>query len=157
MNKRIAIVRITGNCRIKKEIEYTFKTLRLYRKNNCIVIPNTPSYVGLLKKVKDFVTWGEIDEATFTELLLKRGKLPAKKSLDEAYIKAKTKLSAQDFVKEFFAFKKELRDIHGLKLFFRLNPPVKGFEIKGTKKPFSQGGALGYRKDKINELIKRMI
>jgi large subunit ribosomal protein L30 len=41
--------------------------------------------------------------------------------------------------------------------FFRLQPPRKGFERKGIKTPFSKGGALGYRGEKINDLIKRMI
>ncbi len=40
---------------------------------------------------------------------------------------------------------------------FRLNPPKGGFERKGIKKAFREGGALGYRKDKINGLIKRML
>jgi large subunit ribosomal protein L30 len=40
---------------------------------------------------------------------------------------------------------------------FRLSPPKKGFERKGIKKSFIIGGALGDRKNKINELIKKMI
>jgi large subunit ribosomal protein L30 len=40
---------------------------------------------------------------------------------------------------------------------FALHPPKGGFERKGIKKPFMQGGALGYRADKINDLIKRML
>jgi len=40
---------------------------------------------------------------------------------------------------------------------FRLNPPKGGFERKGIKKPFSKGGALGYRGSKINLLIKKMV
>ncbi|MFT4312777.1 MAG: uL30 family ribosomal protein [Candidatus Woesearchaeota archaeon] len=40
---------------------------------------------------------------------------------------------------------------------YRLSPPVKGFERKGIKVPFTKGGALGQRGDKINDLIKRMI
>ncbi len=43
------------------------------------------------------------------------------------------------------------------KLIFRLNPPRGGFERKGIKTPFTLGGALGFRGEKINELIKRMI
>lgn len=44
-----------------------------------------------------------------------------------------------------------------LKKFFSLHPPRGGFERKGIKNPFSKGGALGYRGDKINELIKKML
>jgi large subunit ribosomal protein L30 len=43
------------------------------------------------------------------------------------------------------------------KLFYSLAPPRKGFERKGIKQPFTVGGALGYRGEKINELIKRMV
>ncbi len=40
---------------------------------------------------------------------------------------------------------------------FRLNPPRKGYSKKGSKLPFVVGGALGYRGDKINDLIQRMV
>jgi large subunit ribosomal protein L30 len=40
---------------------------------------------------------------------------------------------------------------------FRLNPPRKGYGRKGIKVAFSQSGALGYRGEKINDLIKRML
>ena len=39
----------------------------------------------------------------------------------------------------------------------RLNPPKGGFGRKGIKKQFSAGGAIGARKEKINELIRRML
>ena len=40
---------------------------------------------------------------------------------------------------------------------FALHPPRKGFGRKGVKMPFSKGGTYGDRKEKINELIKRML
>lgn len=40
---------------------------------------------------------------------------------------------------------------------FKLSPPKKGYGRKGIKKAYSVSGALGNRKDDINELIKRMI
>ena len=39
---------------------------------------------------------------------------------------------------------------------FRLHPPRGGFK-GSTKKPYSDGGELGYRGPAINELIRRMI
>ncbi len=44
-----------------------------------------------------------------------------------------------------------------LKKYFRLSPPRGGFERKGIKKDFTVSGALGYRGNKINDLIKKMI
>jgi len=131
--------------------------LRLNNKNHCVIINNSPNMIGMLRKVKDYVTWGELNEKTLKELLLKRGKIFGKKNLTEDYMKEKTRLSADEFVKDFFNFKKSLKDVIGLRLFFRLKPPVKGFERKGVKVPFSMGGALGYRKEKINDLIIRML
>lgn len=43
------------------------------------------------------------------------------------------------------------------KKFYSLHPPRGGFERKGIKKPFNLKGALGYRRDNINVLIKKMI
>ena len=63
----------------------------------------------------------------------------------------------EEFAKAFMSFDAELKEIHELKPIFRLRPPKKGYEREGIKKPFSVGGALGYRKDKINELLEKMI
>jgi large subunit ribosomal protein L30 len=155
--KKIGVVRIRGSMGVRKDIKDTMNILKLYNKNHCIIINNSPNLIGMLRKIKDYVTWGEIEEKTFKELLLKRGKIIGKKNLTEQYIKEKTKLSIDEFVNEFFNFKKTLNDIPGLKSYFRLKPPVKGFERKGIKVPFSMGGVLGYRKEKINDLILRML
>ncbi|MCX6706704.1 MAG: uL30 family ribosomal protein [Candidatus Woesearchaeota archaeon] len=52
---------------------------------------------------------------------------------------------------------KSPRDPKKTKPFFRLSPPRKGFGRRGLKGSFKQGGALGYRGDKINDLITRML
>lgn len=43
------------------------------------------------------------------------------------------------------------------KKFCRLNSPKKGYGRKGLKHAFAVGGALGYRGEKINDLIRRML
>jgi|SRR3989344_3631991 len=155
--KKIAIIRIRGTQGLRSEARNTFKILRLYKKNYCTVIENTPDYIGMLNKIKDYATWGEIDEKTFKNLIEKRGKIMGDKRLTSDYLKQKTHLDFDAFTKEFFSSSKKLKDIPGLKCFFRLAPPLKGFERKGIKQPFSMGGVLGYRKEKINNLLERMI
>ncbi|MBI5389413.1 uL30 family ribosomal protein [Candidatus Woesearchaeota archaeon] len=115
----IAIVRIRGTCAIDGEIRSTLDMLNVHKKNYCSVVPKNPSYGGMIKKVKDYITWGEIDDATLKLLKEKRGK--------------------------------------DGKSFFRLNPPTKGYGRKGIKIPFSRGGGLGERGQKINDLIQRMV
>lgn len=156
-NKRIAVVRIKGDINLNKNIKATLQMLRLYKINSCVVIPNKPTYIGMLRKVKDFITWGEIDGETFKDLLLKRGKIVGNKNLSVNYLEEKLKCNIDSFVADFIGFKKELIDVPGLKPFFKLSPPRKGFERKGIKVPYSMGGVLGYRKEKINDLVKRML
>lgn len=155
--KILTVVRIRGSVGVKKDVKDTLRMLRLYKKNNCVVINNSPNYVGMLMKMKDYVTWGELDDKTFKELLEKRGRLPGKKKLTEKYVKEKLKLDIDGFIKEFFEGKKKLKDVPGLKPYFKLHPPRGGFERKGIKTPFSLGGVLGYRKEKINDLIRKML
>jgi large subunit ribosomal protein L30 len=40
---------------------------------------------------------------------------------------------------------------------YALQPPRKGYGRKGIKLPFSKGGALGDRGEKINDLLLRMV
>ena len=157
MNKRIAVIRIHGRTGLKKGIKDTLTMMRLYKKHNCIIVPNSPDMVGMITKVKDYVTWGEINEENLHMLLKKRGKLARKIALTEEYVTEKLKLSLNDFVKKVLAFELELKELPGLKLFFKLSPPKGGFERGGVKKQFASGGAVGYRKEKINELLQRMI
>lgn len=114
--KKICVVRVRGRKGINKEIQDTLTMLKLHNNNVCVLVNDTPSIRGMLKKAKDYITWGEVDDEV-VELL--------KKKSDKGY--------------------------------YCLNPPKGGYGRKGIKKPFSLGGALGDRKEKINDLIKRMV
>jgi len=113
--------------------------------------------LGMIEKIKDFVTFGELDKETFTKLLKARGRLAGNKPLTEDYLKSKINSDFQKFSDDFVAFKTELKIIPGIKQFFRLHPPIGGFERQGIKKTFAEGGALGYRGKEINKLLQRMI
>ena len=156
-NKKIAVIRIKGKTGLKHDVKTTFDKLKLYNKNSCVIIANTKPFLGMLEKIKNASTWGEISEKTYESLLANRGKLPGNKRLTDEYVKQKTKTDIKGLTKELITFKREIKDVPGLKTFFKLNPPRKGFERKGIKVPFAQGGVLGYRKDKINDLLERMI
>jgi len=154
---RLGVVRIRGDINVHPDIKKTFKLSRLYKKNTCVIFATKKEHLGMLDKIKDYATWGELNDETMHLLLTKRGRLAKKQPLTDQYMKEKLGISIQEFVAQFMAFKKELSDVPGFKRFFKLCPPVGGFERGGIKKPYSLGGVLGYRKDNINELIKRMI
>ncbi|MEA3343888.1 MAG: 50S ribosomal protein L30 [archaeon] len=141
-----AVIRIRGTANIKKGIEDTLHMLRLNKPNHCIIIPETDANQGMLKKAKDYITWGEIDDKTLEELVTKRAKISHTKKIDQK--------NAKSIIEK---IKKEKLKESDIKPVFQLSPPKKGFERKGIKKTFRQGGALGYRKDKINILLKKML
>ena len=143
MTAKLAAVRVRGSIGVNQKVEDTMTMLRLYRKNYCIVVPDNPVYTGMLKNAKDYLTWGEIDDDTFNELVSKRGEEFKGKETD-----AKGKIKYNDFME-----KKKKK----IKKYFRLNPPRKGFGRKGIKHTFKEGGALGYRGEDMNNLIRRMI
>ncbi|MCC6054119.1 MAG: 50S ribosomal protein L30 [Thermosphaera sp.] len=158
-----AIVRVRGRVNTPHEVEYTLRLLRLYKKYHCVVYPaNLPGLQGMLNKVKDWVTWGEIDMETLTSLLRARGRIPGGKPLTDEYVDVKlgdkgVKGGIQGLAEAILTGRIILHKVDNLiKPVFRLHPPRGGF--KGTiKKPYSQGGDTGYRGAAINELIKRML
>jgi len=68
---RLAVIRVRGDVKVNKSIKDTLKMLRLYRKNYCSLIGKRD--LGMVKKVKDYVTYGEIDKETEDMLIKKRG------------------------------------------------------------------------------------
>ncbi len=153
----IAVVRIKGKVNVKKEVEKTLQLLKLYKKHHCTILPNKKEIIGMLKKVDRYIAWGELDEKIAKKLIEKRGKLPGNKKITPEYIKEKTGKGVDEIAKEVTEEKIRLKDIPGLKQFFKLKPPTKGFERKGLKKPYSLGGVFGYRGKEINALLERMI
>ncbi len=151
------VIRLKGKANLKKEVRDTFKYLRLYRKNHCTIIPPSKENIGMLRKIERYVTWGEINPETLSLLLQKRAKLPGNKKLTEEYLKDKFGKSFDKLANELLNNELKIKEIPGVKPFFRLKPPRKGFEIKGTKLPYSVGGSFGYRGKDINTLLKRMI
>jgi len=139
----ICVIRITGDVNLKGDVRETLKRLRMHRKYSCVVLKGTPVELGMVKKLRDYVAFGEISEEVL-EKLIKARVQPLDKSK-----KIDTKVIAQGLVKG--TAPKEL----GIKPFFRLHPPLKGIDAKkhvGVKK-----GVLGDHKDKLHLLLERML
>lgn len=69
----LAIIRIRGTVGALSTIKSTLKMLRIERNNYCAVYKSTPSILGMIKKAKDYITWGEVDDATLKILHDKKG------------------------------------------------------------------------------------
>lgn len=111
--------------------------------------------MGMLYRVQNYVTWGEVSKETVVLLLKERGRLAGGKKLtDEAAEKLGYK-SIDALADAIEGCKVEFQKLPNVQPIFKLRPPRKGFKGK-TKKSFRAGGEAGYRGEKISELIKRM-
>jgi len=153
---KLALIRLRSGIRAKGDVRDTLAMLRLHRVNHLVLVEETPSYKGMVQKVKDYITWGEIDGSTLAALLRKRGRLIGNRPVTDEYVQEKLGMSIDEFAEKVAGGEMKLTDLPGIKPVFRLHPPKGGF--KGSKKRnFNVGGALGYRGEKINELIERML
>lgn len=116
----ICAIRIKGRVGVDKGVEETLGRLRMRKKYVCVVIKPTKENLGMIKKVKDFIAFGEISNEMYEKLKEKRGKKGSNGKI---------------------------------KPFFRLHPPRKGIN---SKLHFPKG-VLGDNKEKINDLLERML
>lgn len=141
----IAIIRISGMVKVKKDIVGTLNRLKLRRKYSCVLIDsNNKGLMGMLEKSKYHIAYGTINKDILIKLIKERGK-------NIKGDKKELKLEAEKIAEELFRGKK-LNEF-GLKSFFRLHPPRKGID---SKKSYPKG-VLGNNKEDINKLIERML
>jgi large subunit ribosomal protein L30 len=147
-NKQLyAAIRIRGRRKLNKKIADTINMLNLKKPNYCTVFILNPSYLGMLKKAKDYITWGPISKNLFLKLFIKKAQIGRKK-----LSQLKDKKEIEQMALEIFEGKKTLKAL-GLNPFFRLRPPSKGFKNKKKLYPY---GDLGPREN-IDGILKRMI
>ncbi|MCX6697406.1 MAG: 50S ribosomal protein L30 [Methanoregula sp.] len=150
-----AVVQVRGVVNTRQDIKDTLKMLRLHHINHCVLVADTPENLGMIRKVKDYVAYGEVDAMTIETLLRTRGRVIGDAALTDEYIKSNSTYSGiTELAKALAGGEMKLRDIPGLKPVLRLHPPRKGY--KTTKRTFVQGGALGYYGLEINTLLYKM-
>ena len=151
-----AVIRVRGQPDVNYNIEFTMGLLGLNKVNHCVIVPENDSVKGMLQVAKDYVTWGEVDQATLADMIRARGKVVGDEAITDEYLKEKSEFATiDDLAKAIIDSDYKLKDIEGVKPVVRLHPPVKGYE--GNKRSYKSGGALGYRGAAINDLIKRML
>src|SRR3990167_3773893 len=139
----ICIIRIKGEIGLNRDVVETLSRLRIRKKYSCVVIKPDAEKLGMIKRVKDAVAYGDISEETFEKLIEKRGKA----------IDKKKKIDAKKIVSHLKEGK--TYEENNLKPFFRLHPPRGGIDSKihyGKKK-----GVLGRSEEGINKLVERML
>ena len=152
------VIRVRSDRTVERSIRETMQHLNLTRVNHAVLIPENDAYAGMLHKVKDFVTWGEVSADAVTGLIRDRGRLIGDNPVTDADVKAATDhKTIAAFAKAIASGDATTKDMETLKRVFRLHPPRGNKGWGGVKRHFTVGGALGFRGDAIVELAARMI
>ncbi len=152
------VIRVRSDRGVTKKTRDTMAMLNLTRVNHAVLIPETASYAGMLHKVKDFVTWGEVDAGTISTLLAERGRMIGDKPVTDTAVKSGSEYSTVgDLAKAIASDEATLRSVEGLKPILRLHPPRGAKGWGGIKRAYSVGGALGFRGKDIESLAARMV
>jgi large subunit ribosomal protein L30 len=154
--KCIAAVRIRGTVSAKREARETLRMLRLSRNNHAVLIDDRPSFLGMLEAAQHYITWGEASKETVSLMLKKKGSLGGKKKLSDEYAQKNGYKSLDDLAEAIATGHAEYWNLPNVQPVFMLHPPTKGFR-RTVKKSYGTSGELGYRGEKINELLQRML
>ena len=153
--KCFAVVKVRGTISAQREARETLELLRLVRTNNAVLIDNRPSYIGMLYRVQNYVTWGEVSKGTVALLLKERGRFAGGEKITGESVEKLGYKSIDALADAIASCKVEYQKLPRVQPVFKLRPPSKGFKGK-TKKSFTAGGEAGYRGEKISDLLKRM-
>jgi large subunit ribosomal protein L30 len=151
----LLVVRMRGTVNVPYWALTTLKNLNLNKKFSATLVPETSNYLGMLRKINQWVAWSKADSDVIKILIEKRGK-KKKPLLESRDDKSKSDYKGIDeLVDVIVSDKIKFSDQNNIKPWFSLNPPKGGFKKK-TKKQFSDGGILGNNKELL-EIVKRMI
>ena len=151
----LAIVRIGGKADLERGIKDTLRMLKIDAPHNCTFMPDTPDYRGMVEKVKNHVTFGEVDKQTLVDVLRKRLRTSDNEKIAENSLKSLTgHNSHEELADALLEGKVRLNNFKNIQPILRLTSPSKGF--KSTKSHYPEGD-LGYRGNEINRLLERMI
>jgi len=158
MPKLLGIIRIRGYAATPWFIQDTLRLLRLEKNFNAMIYEDSKTLRGMLKIVEPYVTWGELNEEGVKLLLSRLYIKPGKDRINNEFLKSKLKIEEyNEFVKRISEGQLKLHKLDNyFKLPIRLHPPSGGFKGK-INRPYNLKGEFGYRGEKINELIKRMV
>ena len=153
----LLVVRLRGTVNVPYWAIITLKSLHLNKKFSATLVPETSNYLGMLRKISQWVAWSKADPEIVKVLIEKRGKKknPAIDSEDKGDKTAEKYKGIDELVSVIVNDKIKFSDQSNVNPWFSLSPPKGGFK-KLTKKQYSDGGILGNNKDLL-EIVKKMV
>lgn len=155
MAKAYLVVRIKGQINVPHWAKTTLRLLKLEKKFRATIIPAKENTLGMLNKVKHYISWQEVEPAIAKELLDKKGRKHGYQKISQDDIKKIGFSSIDDLATAISEGKTSLTKLRPLKPWFALSPPKHGFK-KSTKKMYDEKGILGQNKELVS-LVRNMM
>jgi len=151
-----ALVQLRGEVNINQDTLDTLEMLNLGRVNHATLVPEEPSYEGMVTKVNDYVAHGTPSQET-VELLIERRGEPAEgdADIDDEWVEENTWFNTVEELAQALLAEETTLQETGLSPTLRLHPPRGGHE--GIKQPVTTAGQLGvHETEEIDTLLEAM-
>lgn len=160
--KVLLVVRIRGIMRTSPKTKKILQLLRLRQIHNGVFLKVNHATMTMLRYVEPYVTYGEPNLKTISDLIYKRGygkvnkqRIPlTENSIIEGALGSKDILCIEDLIHEIATCGPAFKEANNFLWPFKLSSPLGGYTDKGTH--FSEGGMAGNREREINKLVRRM-
>lgn len=155
MAKAYLVVRMHGQINVPHWATNTLNLLKLEKKFRATIVPAKENTLGMLNKVKHYISWQEADAEIAKELLSKKARKAGYKKVTNEDITQLGFKSIDELAASIIEGKSTMNKIQPIKPWFALSPPRKGFK-RSTRKTYGEGGVLGQNKD-LSNLVRSMI
>jgi large subunit ribosomal protein L30 len=151
-----AVVQVRGEVNQNQDIADTLSMLNLGRVNHATVVPEEPTYEGMVTKVNDYVAHGTPSQTVLETLLEHRGEPDeGDADIDDEWVDTHTDYDSVSALAQALLADETTLQAEGLSPTLRLHPPRGGH--KGIKQPVATGGQVGvHETDEIDQLLEAM-
>merc|ERR1712121_115197 len=157
------VMRIRGINGVHPRPRKVLQLFRLRQINNGVFVRLNKATLQMLKIAEPYVAWGVPNLKTVRELIYKRGygkvnhqRIPlTDNAIIEKELGSKDIICMEDLIHEVFTVGENFKYASNFLWPFKLSTPLGGWRRKYNH--FNDGGDFGFRDEKIDALVKKMI
>jgi len=156
------VIRIRGINQIAPKTKKILQLLRLRQIHQGAFIKVNKATANMLRLIEPYVTYGEPNLKSVSELIYKRGFAKINKqripltdnSIIQEHLGKFGIICIEDLIHEIYTCGPHFKEANNFLWPFKLSSPLGGFTTKRTH--YTEGGEAGLRMEDINPLIRRM-
>jgi large subunit ribosomal protein L7e len=160
--KLVFVVRIRGINAIAPQTKKILQLLRLRQIHNGVFVRVNKATITMLRLVEPYVTYGEPNLKTISDLIYKRGygkvdkqRIPlTNNKLIADNLGRHGIICVEDLIHEIATVGPHFKEASNFLWPFKLSSPLGGYNKKGIS--FTEGGDYGNREERINQFVRSM-